>query len=104
MNSKTISGSNVFFSLCVSEYSISLSKIPDLWTFYNTFFPIQAVMVAFPNDLGKKAAILLHICSRILKYNSKLYSDNFTVKLSQYNFHCRLAELILADVVNTFCK
>ena len=27
-------------------------------------------------------------CSRLLKYNSKLYSDNFTVKISEYNFHC----------------
>ena len=28
------------------------------------------------------------LCSDLLKYNSDLYSDIFTVKLSKYNFHC----------------
>ena len=29
------------------------------------------------------------LCSGLLQYNPKLYSDSFTVKLSENNFHCR---------------
>ena len=75
------------------NYSLALFMLLFIIFFYSWHFLLYD-MAIFSKWIMQRYFHLYSIWiyymlySRLHKYNSKLYSDNFTVKLSEYNFHC----------------
>ena len=60
MNTKTINRSYSFNNYVFQKFPLVILKFPIL-TFYNTLFPIQTVLVAFPIGMEKKGLNIILI-------------------------------------------
>ena len=98
ISSTAVSGASIFLFLAPGDYAYWLSMVQSLELGPAIIVGLK-YLISLPvcyhyiNGIRHLVSILICylFCSRLLKYNSKLYSDKFTVKtlkLSEYNFQC----------------